>query len=281
MAITDVAFAVRAGEHACCRAVDRRDRERLAAGFVLAGLSRGYKVVYLCDPRDADPTLALLRAADARVEEALQRGQFDVRDAAATYAPDGTFDVERMLEAVRTEHTRALAAGYAGLSMTGDVGAGLSGIPGAQRLAEYERRLDAQLGGTTDVLLCQYDHPTFDPQTISDAAAAHHVDVSAQLAAIGRTGVLAAARVHPPEMLRLAGELDFECAEGVADVVGAEFRRPLQVDLADLSFIDVAGLRALRGGATGGLTICAASQPVRRLVELLAWDTDPAVRVSA
>lgn len=281
MVTTDFASVIRPGEHACCRADERQDRERLVVGFVRAGLRRGYKVVYVCDAHDVEATLELLRAADATVDEALRCEQFDVRDAAASYAPDGAFDVERMLEALRAEHARALAEGYAGLSITGDVGAGLSGVPGAERLVEYERRIDAELGDSSSVLLCRYDHPRLDPETVSDATAAHHVEVSAELAAIGRTGVLAAARVHPPETLRLAGELDFESADSVADAVGAQFRGPMELDLADLSFVDVAGLRALRGSATDRLSICAASERVRRLVELLGWDTDPAVRLAA
>jgi hypothetical protein len=60
MAATDVAFAVRAGEHACCRAGDRQDRDRLAVAFVLAGLRCGYKVVVLRGARDVDATLGLL-----------------------------------------------------------------------------------------------------------------------------------------------------------------------------------------------------------------------------
>lgn len=276
----DIAFAIRAGEHACCHVEDRRDRDRLAVGFVVAGLRRGFKVVYLCEAGDVDATLALLRAADAAVDEALQRGQCDVRDASATYAPDGSFDVERMLATVRAEHAGALAQGYAGLSISGDVGA-VIGAPGAERLAEYERRLDAELGDDTHVVFCHYDHPKIDPQTITHAAATHHVDVPAELAAIGRTGFLAAARVHSPETLRLAGELDFESADGVADAVGAQFQRSLEVDLADLSFVDVAGLRALRSSATDGLTISAASPTIRRIIELLGWDTDPGVRVVA
>jgi hypothetical protein len=41
------------------------------------------------------------------------------------------------------------------------------------------------------------------------------------------------------------------------------------------------GMRALRGGKGQSLTIHAASDAVRRLAELLAWDTDPDVEVPA
>jgi hypothetical protein len=62
--------------------------------------------------------------------------------------------------------------------------------------------------------------------------AAHHVVVSPALAVIGRTGVLAAARVTPPNTLRRAGELDLE-------------------------HVDIAGMRALRGSDDERIVIIA------------------------
>lgn len=277
MTSADFAFPVRCGEHACCRSNDRRDRERLLVAFVRAGLARGHKVVHLCDGSDHDELLARL-CADGAVDAALAAGQFESREAAGTYDPAGDFDADGMVATVRGEHDHALAEGYTGLSVCGDVGAGFGGITG-ERLVEYERRLDAEVAGATRVFLCRYDHPAFDERTLSDVTAAHHVVVSPALAAIGRTGVLAAARVTPPDTLRMAGELDYEAADGVAGVLEAEFPGPRRIDLADLEYIDVAGMRALRGQEDEPLVISAASSAVRRLVDLLGWDTDPAVQV--
>jgi hypothetical protein len=48
-----------------------------------------------------------------------------------------------------------------------------------------------------------------------------------------------------------------------------------------VEFADVAGMRALRGERPRQLMIAGASDPVRRLVGLLGWDTDPGVMVAA
>ncbi|MEA2284367.1 MAG: hypothetical protein QOJ21_410 [Solirubrobacteraceae bacterium] len=276
----DVAFAVRPGEHACSRCERPEDRERLAVALARAGIARGHKVVYLCGRSEASATVAHLCAADDAAGQALGSGQLEVRDAEAVYAPDGVFDADRMLAAVEREEARALAEGFTGLSLIGDVGAGVEGVAGAERLAEYERRLDAGRGETL-VLLCQYDHRRFDGGTLCDVAAEHRVDVSPELAALGRSGALAAARVHRPETLRLAGTLDFEAAGAVAEVLGAHFPGALRVDLEDLRYVDVSGMRALRERPGEELTIAAASEAVRRLVELLGWDTDPAVVIGS
>jgi ABC-type transporter Mla MlaB component len=249
----DFAFPMRPGEPAHFRVADAADRDRLDAAFVRAGLRRGHMVVYLCAESAADDTSTRLRGLDDAVDDALARGQIQVRDAQAAHEPDGTFDIDRMLETIRDEHARAVYHGYTGLSLTGDVDAALSSV-GADRVAEYERRLERELVGGTQVLLCRYDHG--------------HAD-------------LAAAGVRAPETLGLAGELDYESADDLATVLDEHFSGPRRLDLADLSYVDVSAMRALRGRSGQPLTIAGASEAVRRLVDLLGWDTDPAVEVAA
>jgi hypothetical protein len=55
----------------------------------------------------------------------------------------------------------------------------------------------------------------------------------------------------------------------------------LRVDLADLRFVDVVGMRALRRQPARRLSIAGASEPVRRLLALMGWDTDPQIEVLA
>ena len=255
--VGDSAFPVRPGEHACFRVVDAVDRDRYDAAFVRAGLRRGHMVVYLCDESAVDDASVRLRALDDAVDEALARGQIEVRDVRAAYQPDGGFDIDRLLEAIRDEQARAVYHGYTGLSLTGEVGAALSCI-GADRIAAYERRLERELARGTQVLLCRHDHGRADNPTQSEAAAR-----------------------HPPEALRLAGELDYESSDDLRALLDERFDGPRRLDLADLSYVDVSGMRALRGPAGQPLSIAGASAPVRRLVDLLGWDTDPTVEVAA
>jgi ABC-type transporter Mla MlaB component len=105
------------------------------------------------------------------------------------------------------------------------------------------------------------------------------VEISPELAPLGRDGDLAGARVLRTGALRLAGELDYDCAGTLADVLAAHFCGNLRLDLADLRFVDVVGMRALRGKAWQALSIAGASEPVRRLLSLMGWDTDPDVEV--
>jgi len=275
----ELAVAIRPGEHACCRLSQADDRERLGAGFVREGLRRGHKVVYLCDGDDVTALVRRLLELDPAFEPARARGQLDARRARDAYLPDGRFEPDRMLEAVRDEYRRALSEGYRGLSLTGEMTWALCDRSSSDALSSYESRVARGYDHRELSILCQYDHARFAPGVLANLAEAHDIDVSPELAPIGRDGELAAAHDRLNDALRLAGELDFGCAQTVADVLDAHFHGPLRLDLADLQFVDVAGMRALRGRTGQRVTIIPASDAVRRLLGLMGWDTDPAIEI--
>jgi anti-anti-sigma regulatory factor len=275
------AVAVRPGEHACCRFPHADDRHRLALAFVRAGLDRGHKVGYLSDEDDATRFIAELTATDDRVDEALERGQLEVNPALGEYMPDGTFDHARMRQALRDNQARALADGYSGLSMAADMSWALGLMPNLDQLVEYEREITRTMESDARLaFICIYDHARFGAATLAELVESHGVDVSPELAQIARLGYLAASRVLPGPTLRLCGELDFGCAEAVAGLLHAHYHGTLRLDLAELEYVDVAGLRALRGKSGQRLMITSASEAVRRLVNLLGWDTDPAIDIA-
>jgi anti-anti-sigma regulatory factor len=268
---------VRSGEHACCHFAHAEDRERLTVAFVRDRLGRGDKVLCLLDGDDAQALVARLERVDPGFASAMARGQFEVRVAREAYIPDGRFEADRMLALLRDEVDRGHAEGYTGVSLTGTIPDAVCTSPGGERLGAYESQLGSDMRGAS--VLCQYDHGRFGAAVLSDVVEAHEVDVSPELAPIGRDGELAAARDRGHNTLRLAGELDFGCAQTVAEVLDGHFDGPLRLDLADLTYIDVAGMRALRGRKGRRLTIGPVPDKVRRLLALLGWDTDPDVEV--
>lgn len=283
MSVLGNAVAIRSGEHACCRLAHAEDRERLALAFVRAGLARGEKVLYIV-AREDTAALDEQLAGDTALAAALASGQLELRDATDMYTPDGAFDAQRTLDTMNAEHRGALAAGYSGLSVMGEMDwAVRDDVPG-EVLGAYERGYAETAGGGTFAVFCQYDHGGFALGTLQELADAHHVDISPELGVIGREGgYLAAARIGAgaDELLRLSGDLDYDAAYALGSVLGAHFHGTLRLDLTDLAFVDVGGMRALRGRTRQPLEIVAASQAVHRLLGLLAWDTDPAVTMSS
>jgi ABC-type transporter Mla MlaB component len=277
----DAAVAIRPGEHACCRFAQVADRRVVAAAFVRDAVARGHKAIYLCETQDLDALAQELTDGREDVAQAIERGQLELRSAPSAYSPDSSFDVERMLNAIQADRDQALADGYPALSITGEMGWAHRDIPGYERLPEYERRFADMTAGGNVVALCNYPHGDFEPAMLIEVAAAHSVDLSPELAALVRTGYLVAARIDDGQTLRLAGELDFACADALASVLDAHLDEPMRLELAELRYVDVAGMRAMRGRTGRRLTITGASAPVRRMLELLGWDTDPTVEVIA
>jgi anti-anti-sigma factor len=84
--------------------------------------------------------------------------------------------------------------------------------------------------------------------------------------------------LEPPDLrLWLSGELDFSIDDGLAAFDDNQLAdvRTITVDLSELSFIDAAGVRALRAwhdSQTGGhrnVTMVSARRSVRRIFELM------------
>jgi hypothetical protein len=274
------ATAVRPGEHACCRFAHAEDQEQIVRAFLAEALERGHKLLYLCDGEGADALGARLAADDDRFDAALASGQLELRSARDAFTPDGAFDIERMLTTVREEHARALSDGYPALSLTGEMSWAVEGLSGRpDQLTQYEGRLAELMEPDSLVVMCLYDQVRFAAGTLSEVAANHPIDVAPELAPINRAGGLAAAHVAADRALRLSGELDFASADAVAGVLDAHFHGDLRYDLADLSYVDVAGMRALRGHKGQRLWIGAASDSVRQLLALMAWDTDDGIEV--
>jgi ABC-type transporter Mla MlaB component len=270
-ALPDGAGAIiRPGEHACCRFASAGDRGRVVASVVARVLQRGDRAVYLHDRVDARELVSDLADADEAVGTALERGQLLVRSP-RIHAVEGTFDIDFLLGWCSDERDRSLADGYEGLLLIVEVGAS---IADAQALEDFEQRLGA-LASPATAILCIYDPASAAPS--SAVASLHDVDLAPDLAPVGRKGHLEAAHLHSGA-LRLAGELDVDAAPLLTDVLRARGRGSLALDLADLQFVDVAGMRGLRGRhGERSIAIVAASEAVRRLSDLMAWDTDPGV----
>ena len=274
-----LAVTVRPGEHACCHFRDAGDRERFAVAFVRAALGRGDKVVYLFDGDDAAGARSRLERADAGFRPAMARGQFETQPSREAYLPDGQFDPERMLATLREKHDRARAEGYPGFSVAGEMPAAVCEAGGGGELVgTYEALIASEIDGDSFSILCQYDPSLLRPRLLSRVIEAHEVDASPELAPVGRDGRLAAVHDRGRGVLRLAGELDFGSAQAVSETL-AHFGGHVPLDLADLSYVDVTGMRALRGRNGQRLTISPPSGAVRRLAALLGWDTDPAIEL--
>jgi PAS domain S-box-containing protein len=111
------------------------------------------------------------------VQSYLASGQLSILTVDDAYMREGIFDPDRMIALLRTETERALAEGYSALRVTGEMTWALRGLPGSERLIEYETRLNEFFPGSKCLAICQYDRRRFDPAVLLEVLRTHPIAV--------------------------------------------------------------------------------------------------------
>jgi PAS domain S-box-containing protein len=171
--ITDL----RPGDHLCCLYETEEEHRALLTPYLRQGLELGEKVLYLVDASTAETVLDYLRDDGVEVKPYLDNGQLSIRTANEAYMRDGDFNPDGMIDLLRGETERALAEGYSALRVTGEMTWALRGLPGSERLIEYEAKLNTFFPGSKCLALCQYDRRRFQPDVILDVLVTHPIAV--------------------------------------------------------------------------------------------------------
>jgi PAS domain-containing protein len=81
------------------------------------------------------------------------------------------------LPLLRAETKKAREQGYTALRVTGEMTWALRGLPGFERLIEYEIKLNEFFPGSRCLALCQYDRRRFEPEVLLDVLRTHPISV--------------------------------------------------------------------------------------------------------
>ena len=142
--------------------------------FIMLGLSKGEKCAYIVDARTADEIRDYLLEEGVDVAATESSGQLTIIDQADAYTREGAFDPDRMIALLIEETNKALAEGYPALRVTGEMTWVLRGVPGSERLIEYEAKLNRDFFPHYPcVAICQYDRQKFDPEVIKGVVMTH------------------------------------------------------------------------------------------------------------
>ncbi|MEW2357967.1 MEDS domain-containing protein [Spirillospora sp. NPDC029432] len=253
------------GDHLCLAYGGDEERDAVLAAYVRGGMLAGHRFVHVADA-GGEP---------GRYPPALET--------AASLGHVVTVPVDGFLDAADAEIERALALGYEGVRYTCETSYSRGGWPGTAPFAAYEEgcRRVFERPGVRAMLLCQYDARWFGPEQLRHLDARHAARV--RVDDLYDDGVLRITPIHAPPGLRLSGAIDESTLPAVelalAEMAGHGGHFCL--DLADLEFCDVAGLRALVGAGTArnGLErqIILRNVPdcLRLIMHLAGWDSPP------
>jgi hypothetical protein len=162
-----------AGTHMCYLYDDDTQRRDVVSKYVESGLQGREKVGYFVDLTSSQEMPAQLSALGIDLPPGIDARGLSIARALDTYCPDGTFLPERMLEKLRSMYRSSIAEGYAGARAGGETSWALQGIPGSERLIEYEALINIVVREYPTTVVCQYDARRFDGATLFDVLNVH------------------------------------------------------------------------------------------------------------
>ncbi len=169
----EVLEALGPGAHICSIHGSEEEHRFLLAPFLRRGLKRGEKVLYVADEHPPELILSYISGEGTDGEAAVRSGQLEIVSSEDTYLAGGRFDPEAVAGLLRKAARRAREEGYPCLRLTGEMGWALRGLPGSERLMEYEALLNALVREEGIIALCQYDRRRFPARLLLEVLATH------------------------------------------------------------------------------------------------------------
>ena len=164
-----------AGTHMCLIYRDEQERRDVISRYLEAGVAGGEMVGYFADAEVLVDDY--LEEMGVSVPESARERRVLLRRSRETYCPDGRFDIERMLDKLRTFHQAGVEQGLSGTRVSGEMGWALEPVKGCEGLIEYEARVNLVLREHPVTAICQYDANRFDGATLFEVISVHPVMV--------------------------------------------------------------------------------------------------------
>jgi hypothetical protein len=161
------------GTHMCYIYNDDNQRREIASKYVESGLQGREKVGYFVDLKSPQDIPVALSALGLDLPSDIDTRGLSITRALDMYCPDGAFLPDRMLESLRSMYSNSVGEGYAGARASGEMTWALQGVPGSERLTEYEALINTIVREYPTTAVCQYDARRFDGATLFDVLAVH------------------------------------------------------------------------------------------------------------
>jgi hypothetical protein len=161
------------GDHVCTLYLTPEEQLAAALEYIRAGLARGERCFYVCCEHELDQFRAALKQGGIDVETEEARGALLLRTKHDGHLEGGKFDPDKMIALLDAAVKDALSDGFKGLCAAGDMTWVLDGVPGTEKLVEYEARLNRFYESNHALGLCLYNLKTISPAMIDHCLATH------------------------------------------------------------------------------------------------------------
>ncbi len=168
---------LRPGDHLCCIYETEEEHRQVITPFLIKGLKQHEKILYIVDIHSAESILKYLRKEGINVHYYLNCEQLVILSGHESYVQQGAFDPDKMITLLKSETEKAIAQGYNALRVTGEMTWALRGLPGSERLIEYEIKLNEFLPGSSCLAICQYNRWQFDSSLLVEILRTHPIAI--------------------------------------------------------------------------------------------------------
>ncbi|PWY54094.1 hypothetical protein DGG96_18825 [Legionella qingyii] len=158
------------GAHACLIYRDEAEKRRVISKYIESGIANNEQIGYFVDTMTPDEVKAWLAELDVELP---QTKQVEISPAVSIYCPDGKFVPEQMLSCLKNYYDQAIAAGFSGARLSGEMTWSCRNIPGSEQLIVYEALINTILNTHPVTAVCQYDVNKFDGGLIYDVLQVH------------------------------------------------------------------------------------------------------------
>ncbi len=159
--------------HMCLIYDDEAQRRKIVSQYLAAGLKGGELIRYFADVTPAQEVRAWLMELGAEFSEAEKKGTFSISPAESYYCASGRLVPEQVIDSAKSRYAMIQKAGYAGSRVCAEMTWALRGIPGSDRLLEYETLLNTLQPPVPFIGMCQYDARLFDGATLFQVLQVH------------------------------------------------------------------------------------------------------------
>jgi signal transduction histidine kinase len=168
------------GTHVCPIYETPEEQLSVVVPYLQQGLNTGERCLYIADEDSIAEVVEVLARAGVEVTRERQLGALHLLSKVQRLLPSGVFSPEEMVEFLRGAERQALADGFSGLRVAGEMTWVLELDPDCRRLIEYEASLNRHLENSQSVIICQYNRQRFSPAIIHDVLRTHPLVIFGQ-----------------------------------------------------------------------------------------------------
>jgi hypothetical protein len=165
------------GTHICHLYNDDDLLRRFLHAYITSGIAEGELVEHLPDVPTSEDLERVVAELGIRQFVEQGPGKLEMQPVLEACCWDGQFDPDRQLERIRGVYRRSQACGYAGARIAAEMTWALRGMPGSERLVEFEARLNNLVKDVPITIHCYYDTRKFDGKTLFEVLNVHPIIV--------------------------------------------------------------------------------------------------------